>query len=91
LVDEDMVKKIPKIKAKIFRIPATKIAETELKSRIYANIVMLGALTKITDLVTREAAEKAIIDSVPDETKESNLKGFKKGATQAMMLAVGNY
>jgi 2-oxoglutarate ferredoxin oxidoreductase subunit gamma len=85
LVDEDMVRKIPKIKAKIFKIPATKIAETELKSRIYANAVMLGALTQIANLVAKEAAEKAIIRSVPDETKESNLKGFKKGATQAMM------
>ena len=91
LVDEDMVKKIPKIKAKIFEIPATKIAETELKSRIYANAVMLGALTQIANLVTEEAAEKAIIRSVPEETKESNLEGFKKGATQAMMRAVGNY
>ena len=91
LVDKDMVKKIPKIKAKIFEIPATKIAETELKSRIYANAVMLGALTQIANLVAKEAAEKAIIRSVPEETKESNLKGFKKGATEAMMRAVGNY
>jgi len=91
LVDADIVKKIPKIEAEIFAIPATKIAETELKSRIYANAVMLGALTQIANLVTKKAAEKAIIRSVPDETKESNLEGFKKGATQAMMRAVRNY
>ncbi len=85
LVDEDMVKKIPKIKARIFKIPATKIAETELKSRIYANVVMLGALTKITDLVTREAVKKAITESVPEETKKSNLEGFKKGFKSAFI------
>ena len=85
LVDEDMVKKIPKIKARVFKISATKIAETELKSRIYANAVMLGVLTKITNLVTEKAAEKAIMDSVPEETKESNLKGFKKGIACAFI------
>ena len=85
LVDDDMVKKIPKIKAKIFKIPATKIAETELKSRIYANVVMLGALTKISNLATKEAVKKAIINSVPEETKESNLKGFKKGIAHAFI------
>lgn len=79
LVDEDMVKKIPQIKAKIFRIPATKIAETELKSRIYANVVMLGALTKITNLATKEAVKKSIVERVPEETKEANLNGFELG------------
>jgi 2-oxoglutarate ferredoxin oxidoreductase subunit gamma len=79
LVDEDMVKEIPKIKAKVFRVPATRIAEAELGSKIYANIIMLGALTTITGIVSGRAVEKAIIDSVPEETKESNLKGFKKG------------
>ena len=85
LVDNDLVKKIPEIEAEIFTIPVTNIAESELKSRMYANAVMLGALTKITNLVTEKAAEKAIIDSVPEETKESNLKGFKKGIACAFI------
>ena len=85
LADEDMVKKIPEIKAKIFKIPATKTAETELKSRIYANVVMLGALTKITGMMSKESTEKAILASVPEETKESNLKGFKKGIASAFI------
>ena len=79
LVDEDMVKKMPKIKTKIFKIPATKIAETELKSRIYANVIMLGALTRITNIISEESAVKAILASVPEETKEANLNGFKIG------------
>lgn len=79
LVDGDLVKRVPKIEANVFRIPATKIAETELKSRIYANVVMLGALTKITRIVSKDIVEKAIADSVPQETKENNLNGFKKG------------
>lgn len=79
LVDRDKVKEVPKVEAKVFGIPATRIAETELKSRIYANAIMLGALTKITGIVSEEAVKKAIVDSVSKETKERNLEGFGKG------------
>jgi 2-oxoglutarate ferredoxin oxidoreductase subunit gamma len=79
LVDRDRVKDIPKVKAKVFSIPATRIAETELNSRIYANAIMLGALTTITGVVSEEAVKKAIVDSVSEETKETNLEGFGKG------------
>jgi 2-oxoglutarate ferredoxin oxidoreductase subunit gamma len=79
LVDRDKIKDVPKVKAKVFSISATRIAETELKSRIYANAIMLGVLTKITSVVSEEAVKKAIIDSVSEETKETNLEGFGKG------------
>ncbi len=79
LVDRDKIKEVPKVNAKVFSIPATRIAKTELKSRIYANAIMLGALTKKTGIVSEEAVKKAIVDSVSKETKETNLKGFEKG------------
>ena len=79
MLDDGMVKKIPRIEAEIFTIPVTKIAETELKSRIYANVVMLGALTKITGMISEESVRKAILASVPEGTKEANLHGFKMG------------
>lgn len=78
LVDEDLVK-VPKIRAKIFKIPATKMAETKLKSKIFANVIMLGALTKITGIVSRQAVEKAITESVSNKTKEPNIRGFRIG------------
>lgn len=77
LVDEDKVKGVPKVK--VFSIPATRIAESELKSRMYANVIMLAALTRIMGLVSEEAVKKAIVDSVSEETKEKNLVGFRKG------------
>jgi 2-oxoglutarate ferredoxin oxidoreductase subunit gamma len=79
IADEDTVEHIPKTKAKVFRIPATRVAETELKSRIYTNVVLLGALVRITGIVTAESIEKAIGDVVPQESLEKNLKGFKRG------------
>jgi 2-oxoglutarate ferredoxin oxidoreductase subunit gamma len=79
LVDEGMVKKILKIKAKVLKIPATKIAETKLKSRIYANVVMLGALTKISHIAAEKTVKKSIVDSVPEATTKRNIEGFKTG------------
>jgi 2-oxoglutarate ferredoxin oxidoreductase subunit gamma len=78
IVDEDIVKHLPETKAKVFKIPATKTAKL-LKSRLYANVIMLGALTKITGIVKKEAVEKAIIDSVPETAKETNISGFREG------------
>jgi 2-oxoglutarate ferredoxin oxidoreductase subunit gamma len=79
LVDRDMVRKLPNVQATVFRISATKVAEAELKSRMYANVIMLGALTRATQIVSNEAVEEAISESVPAKTKEKNLKGFKIG------------
>jgi len=79
LVDESMVKEVPKIKAKVFMVPATETAETKLKSKIYANVVMLGALTKILSMVSQRAVEKAITESVPKEAQKVNIQGFRIG------------
>jgi len=73
IIDEDMVKHLPETKAKVFRVPATKTAE------IYANVVMLGALTKITGIVKEKAIKKAIADSVPETAREANIQAFKEG------------
>lgn len=81
LVDEDTVKDMPPIKARVLRIPATRISESELKSKIFANVVMLGALTKKVEVVSEKAMERGIIESVSKETKEENIKAFRKGIT----------
>ncbi|NIP67152.1 2-oxoacid:ferredoxin oxidoreductase subunit gamma, partial [Candidatus Bathyarchaeota archaeon] len=78
LVDEDLVTKIPETETKVLRIPATRIVETELQSRIYANMLILGVLSKI-NLLNPEPAKEAIVASVPEETKEANLKAFEMG------------
>ena len=80
LIDEDTVKNTPVTKAKLFKIPATKTAESRLKSKMYANIIMLGALSKITGLVKAQMVEKAIRDSVPENLKQANIEAFKIGS-----------
>ncbi|HIQ39500.1 MAG TPA: 2-oxoacid:ferredoxin oxidoreductase subunit gamma [Methanothermococcus okinawensis] len=64
---------------KLYKIPFTDIAYKDIGLKIVANIVMLGALVRITGIVSKEAMRKAILDSVPKGTEEKNLMAFEKG------------
>lgn len=79
IVDSDMVREIPEGIAHIHRVPATTIARNELGLAITANMAMLGALCKVTGVVSREALEKAITASVPKGKDAINLKAFDMG------------
>ena len=83
ILDTDLIKETPSVNAKVFKVEATKIAETELKSKMYANMVMLGAIAKITKLVTPVAVEKSISDTFTGETKEKNTAAFRAGLRAA--------
>lgn len=63
---------------KHFSIPATRIAE-ELGRRMVLNIVMMGFMTAVTDLVSPEAMRKAVKVSVPKGTEQLNLNAFDRG------------
>jgi len=81
LIDSTTVKSVPKIKAKIFKIPATETSEKTFGQKLYANIIMLGALAKITNIVSEKALEKAIRDTVPEKAVAINIQAYKKGKT----------
>jgi 2-oxoglutarate ferredoxin oxidoreductase subunit gamma len=84
IVDEGLVEHVPEdLKAKVFRVATTKTSESMFKSALYANIVMLGALTKITGLVSFGAAEKAISEALPAKTRAVNVEAFKRGVELA--------
>jgi 2-oxoglutarate ferredoxin oxidoreductase subunit gamma len=79
ILDPDMIPKEKDLKnIKVYRVPATKIAE-ELKSKIVANIVMLGAFAAITQIVDRVAFENSIKENIPAGTEKLNLAAFEKG------------
>ena len=82
LVDEDLVA-LDEVKIKekgwqVFKIPATKFAE-ELGKKIVANIVMLGFLVAVTDVVSYDGMKQAILSSVPKGTEAFNEKAYEKG------------
>jgi len=78
-VDPDMVTdRNDPPNAKVFDIPATKIAE-ELGKTIVANVVMLGALTTITNIVTPESMKNAVLRNIPKGTEKLNMTALEKG------------
>ena len=76
LTDKDLVKADET--REYFSIPATRMAE-ELGRKMMANIIMIGFVTSVTGLVTKEAAREAVLSSVPKGTEEMNMKAFEKG------------
>lgn len=61
-----------------YNIPATRFAE-ELGNKMMANIVMLGMISAVTDLVTAESLKTAVLGAVPPKTKEKNEAAFNRG------------
>ena len=79
LVNEDLVKTVPEgAGLRVFKIPATKIAES-LGRRIMANIVMLGFVSAVTGVVSREAMREAVLQNIPPGTEKMNLAAFDAG------------
>lgn len=79
LIDADYVKCVPDANIRIFRAPIIKLATEEVGKSIVANIVALGIITELTNVVTREAMKEAILARVPKGTEELNLKAFNIG------------
>jgi 2-oxoglutarate ferredoxin oxidoreductase subunit gamma len=77
IIDPDLVLDRPD--GDFYEIAATKAAE-ELGTRIVANIVMLGAFREMSNIVSRDALEKALFDSLPPATHELNKKALSIGA-----------
>jgi len=64
-------------------IPATEVAVKELNNRQVANIILLGAVVEITNLIDKDTLKTAIEKGVRERFRELNLKavelGFKLG------------
>jgi 2-oxoglutarate ferredoxin oxidoreductase subunit gamma len=79
LSDVDLVHLDEDVAKKALSLPFTRTADA-LGKRIVANVVMLGAFTKASGLVPREAMEAALRETVRASTRELNLKAFDAGA-----------
>ena len=76
---EDVQEFIDEHNIEVYEAPATMTAINDIGIKIVANIVMVGAITKITKVISKEAVMKAIEDSVPNGTEEKNIQAFEAG------------
>jgi 2-oxoglutarate ferredoxin oxidoreductase subunit gamma len=79
IIDENLVElgEVPD-GVKLYRVPATKLAE-DLGNRIVANVVMLGAVVAITEMVSKEAMLDSVRASVPSRFLKLNERAFEIG------------
>ena len=78
VLDTDLVPNVPEV-ANVVRIPITKLAAEKLGKTLFANIIALGALARITNLVDFEAIKKSVANRVPAHTIEQNMKALQIG------------
>lgn len=78
IVDSDLVNIDSCQNSKSLSVPASRMAQ-ELGRVVVANIIMLGFLAAISDIVSCEALKKSILDSIPPGTESFNVKAFELG------------
>ncbi|OGL43324.1 MAG: hypothetical protein A2161_01590 [Candidatus Schekmanbacteria bacterium RBG_13_48_7] len=87
ILDSSLVTRIPAQVERIIQLPFQKISQDELGIDSMGNIIVLGVLTHITDFLSVESVESAILSRVPKGKEEINLKAFKLGLRIAENLA----
>jgi 2-oxoglutarate ferredoxin oxidoreductase subunit gamma len=84
IVDSVNVERVPTDRA--YRVPITQIAEEATGRRITANMVALGLVVGLTEVVSHKAIEAAVSARAPKGTAEMNLKALGVGLEKAEEL-----
>jgi 2-oxoglutarate ferredoxin oxidoreductase subunit gamma len=86
LIDTTTVRSVPKTEARTLEISATETSTKVLGEKLYANMIMLGALVKITGIVNEESMEKVISNTFPEKLVSINIEAYKKGKELVRIL-----
>ncbi len=79
LIDTDFVKNVPKGDFKVYDMPIVRTAKVEIGREIVANVIALGAMIALTDVVSRESGETAVLRKVPEAFIDLNKKAYSLG------------
>jgi len=78
IIDPDLVKPGASRNANILSIPATSLAR-DMGRVVVANIIMLGFVAAVSNVVSAKALKESILATVPEGTGEFNIKAFTAG------------
>ncbi|MEW5993017.1 MAG: 2-oxoacid:acceptor oxidoreductase family protein [Candidatus Zixiibacteriota bacterium] len=84
IVDDVLVTEIPT--EKYFGLPFTRLAREEAGHVMVANVVALGAIAALTNIVSKEALLKAVLARAPKGTEEKNKLAVEIGYREGMKL-----
>jgi len=85
IVDEEKVGRVPSSRA--IKVPITRLAQESSGKTITANVVALGVLVGLTEVVSRAAIEKAVSARAPKGTEAMNKAALEAGFTAADLIA----
>lgn len=85
IVDSTFVTQVPTPMA--YEIPFTRIAREKFHKEMVANIVALGAIAKLTNIVSPKAIEAAVLARVPKGTERLNRDALRAGMRAAKKVA----
>jgi 2-oxoglutarate ferredoxin oxidoreductase subunit gamma len=77
--------------SQVCSVPASQIAEKELGNPLVTSVLMLGALTGLTGLLSNASMERAIMESVPKKVQELNLRAFRRGLVEGTKAQASAY
>lgn len=86
IYDSTFVSDPPAVEGRVFQIPITQTARERIGREIVANIVALGAITKLTGVVSQDAITRAVLARVPKGTEEINQRALRAGFEAAEEL-----
>jgi len=86
VVDATLVKQIPT--SRVVAIPFTQIARKKFGKDLVANIVALGSIGHLCQLVSLKTLEAALMKRVPKGTEEINLKALRAGIRVAKKVSL---
>ncbi|SDF15980.1 2-oxoacid:acceptor oxidoreductase family protein [Sporomusa acidovorans] len=79
VVDSTFVKEVPERFQKVHAVPITRLAKEQLGRDLFANIIALGIVAKITKAVSLAALEQAVLARVPKGTEQKNKQALELG------------
>lgn len=78
IVDSELVPCVPPA-AHVAKVPITTLATREVGKALFANIVALGAITRVSGIIPLAAVKAAVESRVPPHTVEANMQALMVG------------
>lgn len=88
LIDSDFVEPhgLEPAGVKVYSLPIVETARGKLNNELSANVVALGAIVGLTNIVSREAAERALANNFKAKLLPQNITAYEEGYKMAAAL-----
>lgn len=84
IIDSTLVTQVPNVEH--YALPFTRLAREEVGHIMVANVVALGAICALTDIVPLDALTDAVLARAPRGTEDRNRKAIEVGYNEALKL-----